>query len=62
MLNTSAESRRSSAGRKKSLGKGSHGKPKAYKLGETTPMNVSILTNHELTQLTSSQVWRQDFL
>jgi hypothetical protein len=45
MLNTSAESgasRRSSTGgqRKKSL-KGQN-KPKAYKLGETTPMNVSF--------------------
>ena len=46
MLNTSAESggRRSSAGggaRKKSLKGQGHGKPKAYKLGETAPMNVS---------------------
>ena len=45
MLNTSAESgtsRRSSTGgaRRKSL-KGGQGKPKAYKLGETQPMNVS---------------------
>ena len=46
MLNTSAESgtsgRRSSTGaaRKKSL-KGQN-KPKAYKLGETAPMNVSL--------------------
>ena len=47
MLNTSAESgtsRRSSTGgaRRKSL-KGGQGKPKAYKLGETQPMNVSGL-------------------
>ena len=53
MLNTSAESggRRSSAGggaRKKSLKGQGHGKPKAYKLGDTAPMNVSTFVSRIL--------------
>ncbi|KAL5248726.1 hypothetical protein ACHWQZ_G017795 [Mnemiopsis leidyi] len=51
MLNTSAESgtsRRSSTGgaRKKSL-KGGQGKPKAYKLGETQPINIGYMKHKE---------------
>ncbi|XP_063690971.1 uncharacterized protein LOC134823447 isoform X2 [Bolinopsis microptera] len=52
MLNNSAESggRRSSAGggaRKKSLKGQGHGKPKAYKLGETAPMNLGYMKHRE---------------